>query len=98
MHGPDPAVAVGLGFVAHLIMNVAGPEHGLGLVLPILGSQAPGDSGLAVAQDFGVFSAHSKMLSVGLFLTCHDFNSTNIHGHLRAFSTLFAFKSRLLQA
>jgi hypothetical protein len=62
------------------------PNMGWGWSSQFLGSQASGDSGLAVAQDFGVFSAHSKMLSVGVVF---DLSRLQFNQYSRAFTSFF---------
>jgi hypothetical protein len=49
----------------HLIDNVAGFEHGPGLILPVLGFEPTLDSVLAVAEDRWIVSIHSKWFFVG---------------------------------
>jgi hypothetical protein len=48
-------------------MNVTGFEHGSRLVLPVLGCQSAFDSLLAIPQNLGVISLHSKWPFVELF-------------------------------
>jgi hypothetical protein len=71
MNGSDPPAINRLHSLGHLIVNVAGLEHRPGLLFPVLGRQATGDSILAVTENFAVGSAHSKCPFVGclLFLT-----------------------------
>src|SRR5688572_1230123 len=56
-----------LGLVRHLIMDIAGGQHRLGLLGPEAGLEPAGNSVLAVAEDLGVASAHSKSCLFGLF-------------------------------
>ena len=60
MNSSDAPTTHGLGLLAHFIMDVAAREHRLVLFGPGTGLQAAGNSLLAVAEDLGVFSAHSK--------------------------------------
>ncbi len=60
MHRSNPAAVHPLGSLSHLILNVAGLEHRPRLILPVLGLQAALNSVLAVTEDFGVASIHSK--------------------------------------
>ncbi|MGA7882877.1 MAG: hypothetical protein WCD63_18610 [Terrimicrobiaceae bacterium] len=49
------------GFLGHLIMNIAGLHHRLGLIAPsALGVQTTLNSALALAQDLSIASLHSK--------------------------------------
>jgi hypothetical protein len=48
-------------------MNIARGEHRFGLLGPETSLESAGNSVLAVAQDFGVASAHSKSCLFGLF-------------------------------
>jgi hypothetical protein len=58
-------------------MNVAGFEHRSRLVFPVLGRQSPLNSLLAVAEDFGVISVHSKWPFVGFkFVLTNSFEPT----------------------
>jgi hypothetical protein len=61
MDRADASAVDRLGFLGHLIMNVAGFYHGLGLIAPPpLGIQATLNSLLAIAQDLRIASVHSK--------------------------------------
>jgi hypothetical protein len=66
-------------------VDIAGLEHGTGLVVPVLGLEAALDSLLAIAEDFAVGSIHSKWPFIGccgLDTTCI---LTNIYGHFELF-------------
>jgi hypothetical protein len=60
MHRSDATATDPLNALSHLIVNVTGLEHGPWLVFPILGRQSLFDSLLAVAEDLGILSFHSK--------------------------------------
>ena len=61
VYGPDAAAADRLAPLGHFKMGVAAAEHGLGLRFPpAFWIQAARDSLLAVTQDFGISSLHSK--------------------------------------
>jgi hypothetical protein len=60
MHRSNTPAVHALHALGHLVVDITGPEHRPGLVLPILGRQTAGDSVLAVAENFGVVSIHSK--------------------------------------
>jgi hypothetical protein len=61
VEGPDAAAADRPASLGHLKMDVAAAEHRLGLLRPpAFCVQAARDSLLAVTQDFGIGSVHSK--------------------------------------
>jgi len=60
MNGSNAAAADRLGLFRHLIVDVAAREHWLLLLGPGAGLETTGDSLLAVPENLGVFSAHSK--------------------------------------
>jgi len=60
MHGSQSATTDRSGSLSHFIAHATGAEHRLGLIGPVLGRQSALNSGLAVAEDFGVGSFHSK--------------------------------------
>ncbi len=62
MDGADAPAVFGLGSGGHLIVDVGGIQHGIGLVGPVAGFEAAFDSGLAVAEDLGAGWLHSKRL------------------------------------
>jgi hypothetical protein len=76
VYGADAAAVGGPAPVGHFKMDVAAAEHRLGLRFPAAFClQAARDSLLAVAQDFGVGSVHSKChFSLGLvsLITCQQ--------------------------
>jgi hypothetical protein len=60
MHGTDTAAVHCAGPFGHLIVDVTSPEHGSGLVSPVLGLEPALDSLLAIPQDLRIGSIHSK--------------------------------------
>ena len=61
VYGPDAAAADRPAPLGHFKVDVAGAQHGLGLLRPAAFCvQAARDSLLAVTQDFGIGSVHSK--------------------------------------
>ena len=60
MDGPDASTTRGLGLGGHLVVDVAAGQHGLVLRGPGTRFEPALNSLLAVAEDLGVFSAHSK--------------------------------------
>src|SRR6266404_995454 len=69
----------------HLVVDIAGLEHRLRLLLPVLGLESALDSLLAIAQDFAIGSIHSKWPFVGCFVCCGKRISTNIYRHFELF-------------
>jgi hypothetical protein len=82
---------------AQLIMNITAAYHRLKLLLPVAGSQSAFDSALAVAQEFGVVSAHSKCHFHGCFECLNKPISTNVYRHFEFFRSGRKTKSRLLR-
>jgi hypothetical protein len=61
MDRPDASAVDRLGFLGHLIMNIAGLHDRLGLIAPAtLRVQTTLNSQLAIAQDLRIASLHSK--------------------------------------
>src|SRR5664280_1761868 len=81
MHRADAAAVDTLHAGGDLVMNVAGFEHGSRLVIPVLWCQPAFDSLLAIPEDLGVVSFHSKWPFVGCHCCCDKLNSTSIYGH-----------------
>src|SRR5665647_1938207 len=90
MHRTDAAVVDALHAGGDLVMNVAGFEHGSRLVFPVLWRQSAFDSLLAIPENLGVVSFHSKWPFVGCDCCCDKLNSTSIYGH---FELLFCNRS-----
>src|SRR6266478_8532514 len=67
MHRANAPAVEALNPGRHLIMNVTGLEHRARLIFPVPGSQSAFDSALAVPENFGVISFHSKWPFVELF-------------------------------
>src|ERR1035437_5595003 len=85
MHRTDAAVVDALHAGGDLVMNVAGFEHGSRLVFPVLWRQSAFDSLLAIPQNLGVISFHSKWPFVGCGCGRDKLNSTSIYGHFELF-------------
>src|SRR5436309_14052663 len=85
MHGADATAVDAVDARCQLVMNVARFEHRSPLVLPVLGFQSAFDSLLAVPQDLGVISFHSKWPFVGGYVCCDKHISTSIYGHFEFF-------------
>jgi hypothetical protein len=98
VHRPHAAVAGRADLAAQLVMNIAPAHHRLGLLLPVAWSQTVFDSALAVAEDFGVVSAHSKCRFHGLRSVLNKPISTNAYRHFEYFRSKSRTKSRLLRA
>jgi hypothetical protein len=81
MHGSYPAAVHRRRPLRHLVVDVTGLEHRAGLVFPVLGFETTFDSLLAVAQDFGIPSIHSKWPFVGCCGLDNTCISTCIDGH-----------------
>jgi hypothetical protein len=62
-------------------MDIAGPEHGAGLIFTVLAPEPAFDSLLAIAEDFAVASIHSKWPFVGCCCLDTTCISTNVYGH-----------------
>src|ERR1035437_1504606 len=90
MHRTDAAAVDALHAGGDLVMNVAGFEHGSRLVFPVLWRQSAFDSLLAIPENLGVVSFHSKWPFVGCDCCCDKLNSTSIYGH---FELLFCNRS-----
>src|ERR1039458_7752584 len=90
MHRTDAAAVDALHAGGDLVMNVAGFEHGSRLVFPVLWRQSAFDSLLAIPENLGVVSFHSKWPFVGCDCCCDKLNSTSIYGH---FELLFFNRS-----
>jgi hypothetical protein len=76
-------------------MDVTGLEHAARLVFPVPWRQSPLDSVLAIPEDLGVVSIHSKWPFVG----CLFLSTTTFQPMFTGISSLFVFstqKSRLL--
>ena len=85
VHGSYSATVHRRGPLRHLIVDVTGIEHRARLVFPVLGFETTFDSLLAVAQDFGIFSIHSKWPFVGCCGLDNTCISTPIDGHFELF-------------
>lgn len=81
----DSSAIYPLRSLSHLVVNVARLKHGLGLLFPVLWGQALLDSILAVTDNFGVGSAHSKCSFCWFSLFSTNTISTNIYGHFESF-------------
>src|SRR2546426_12693329 len=81
MNGSDAAATHGLGFIGHLVMDIAAAEHGLVLLGPRTKLEAACDSALAVPDNLGVCSAHSKCPGWLTWLIFTNPLSPNVHGH-----------------
>src|SRR5450759_4602447 len=81
MHRTDAAAVDALHAGGDLVMNFAGFEHGSRLVFPVLWRQSAFDSLLAIPENLGVVSFHSKWPFVGCDCCCDKLNSTSIYGH-----------------
>jgi hypothetical protein len=95
MHGSNPTAIDRLHSLGHLIVNVAGIEHRVELLLPVLGRQPALDSVLAIPENLWVGSAHSKWPFVGCLLL----STTTVQPMFAGISSFFVFwvkKSRLL--
>jgi len=57
----------------------------LGLTFPVLGLEPARDSVLAIAEDFGIASIHSKWPFVGGYVRFDKHISTSIDGHFELF-------------
>src|ERR1035437_7904097 len=90
MHRTDAAAVDALHAGGDLVMNVAGFEHGSRLVFPVLWRQSAFDSLLAIPENLGVVSFHSKWPFVSCDCCCDKLNSTSIYGH---FELLFCNRS-----
>jgi hypothetical protein len=66
-------------------MNVVGFEHGSRLIIPVLWRQSAFDSLLAIPENLGVVSLHSKWPFVGCGCGRDKLNSTSIYGHFELF-------------
>jgi hypothetical protein len=85
MQRTDAAAVEALHSRGHFVNNVTGPEHRSRLVLPVFGCQSALNPLLAVPEDVGVVSIHSKWPFVGCGCCCDKLNSTNIYGHFELF-------------
>src|SRR5215204_7103075 len=85
VHRSDASVAGCSDFAAQLVMNIAAAHHRLRLALPVAWSQSSFDSALAVTEDFGVVSAHSKCHFHGCFECLNKPISTNVYRHFEYF-------------
>ena len=85
MHRTDAPAVDALHARCHLVMNVPGFKHRPRLVFPVLGSQSAFDSLLAVPENLGVVSFHSKWPFVGRHVCCDKHISTSIYGHFELF-------------
>ena len=81
VHGSYPAAAHRGSTLGHLEVDVTGFEHRAGLVFPVLDFETTFDSLLAVAQDFGIGSIHSKWPFVGCCSLDNTCISPPIDGH-----------------
>jgi hypothetical protein len=81
----------------HLVVDVAGSHHRLGLVAPrFIGIQPMFDSALAIAEDFYVSSLHSKCSLSGLLTSLDSRQQTKDPRAFRAFSYRLSYPITLL--
>lgn len=60
MNNSQSPAACRVGAFGHLVMDIAPAEHRFGLITPVGRSQTSIDTGLAIAEDLGVLSVHSR--------------------------------------
>src|SRR5213592_2908720 len=77
MHRANAPAVEALNPGGHLVVYVTGLEHRARLIFPVLGGQSTFDSALAVPENFGVISFHSKWPFVELlFVMTNSFQPT----------------------
>src|SRR5437773_928602 len=96
MHRANAAAVEPLHARGHLIMNVTGFKHRSRLIFPVHRPQSAFDSALAVAEDFGVISFHSKWPFVDLSLVVTNSFQPTFTG-LSSFFFVTDQKSHLLK-